>query len=116
MPGRQPQELASIAGKDALALLRRDLHCLDGSAGVANEAVPLLGVERSIGCKQGMSAAEKRVPAAGRRALAVHRGIRMEHLEIFNRSPLQPAFFGERVSLRRPEENLAEAEVDLAGE
>ena len=69
-------ELARIAN-DALALPRRDLQRLDGSDGVANEALSLLGVERSIGCKQGMSAAEERVPAAGRRALAVHRGIRM---------------------------------------
>jgi hypothetical protein len=37
---RQPQEVARVPGKDALALLPGDLQRLDGGDGVANEAAP----------------------------------------------------------------------------
>ena len=77
---------------------------------------PCSAVERRVGREQARRVAEERVAAARRRDLAVERGVGVEHLVIVDRLLLEPGLLGERIALRRAEEDLAEAEIDLAGE
>ncbi len=77
---------------------------------------PLLAVERRVGREQAMLGAEERVPAARRRNLAVERGVGVEHLVVVDRRVLETCILGDGIALRRAEEDLPEAEGDLAGE
>ena len=81
---------------------------------VGDQRAALLGVERRVGGEQALVGAEEGMPAARRRHLA-ERGVGIEHLEIVDRRLLQAGLLGDRVALRRAEENLAEAELNLAG-
>src|SRR5262245_8429898 len=55
------------------------------------------------------------MPAARRRLLAKRR-IGIEHLEILDRRLFEAALVRDRIELRRAEEDLLEAELNLAGE
>ena len=56
------------------------------------------------------------MPATGRRHIAVERGVGIEHLEVVHRAVLETCLLGVRVALGGAEEDLAEAEINPAGE
>ena len=56
------------------------------------------------------------MPATGRRHIAVERGVGIEHLEVVHRAVLETCLLRVRVALGGAEEDLAEAEINPAGE
>ena len=73
-------------------------------------------IERRVAGEYQPPSAEEIVAATCRRCGAVERGVGIEHMEIVDRRPLQPARLGNRIAVHGAVENLAEAKLDAAGE
>ena len=101
-------------------IISRSARCnrqrLDRRIVLRDQPAALLGIERRVGGEQACRRAEEGMPATRRRDLAVERGVGIEHLEIVDRRLLEARLLRHRVALRRAEEDLPEAETNLAGE
>jgi hypothetical protein len=105
----------ALPAQDQILLSSRNLERVDRSERAADEEPPVLGVERRVGGEHRVLGAEESVAAARRRDRAVQRGVGVDHLVVVHRRTLQPGLLGLRVLLRGAEEDLVEAELDLAG-
>src|SRR6476659_1585776 len=104
------QKLAGVAGKNLLAIGRPDLERLDSGDGAGDQPLALLRVERRVGCEQAVRRAEIGVAAAGRRSIAVERGICIEELEVVSRRAFE--FARARIAVAGAEKDLPKAEPD----
>src|SRR5262249_60126682 len=106
----QPQQLAGVAGKDALARAGADVERFDRRDGFRNQAAALLGIERRIGGEQAAPGAEEGMAALRCRRLAIERRVGIEHAVVIDRRTLERG--GAGIAIGRTEENLAKAEAD----
>ena len=107
----------ALPAKNPLALLGlRNVERFDRRDRVARSARGPARHRTARRWRTGNARAEEGMAAARRRDFAVERGVGIEHLEVVERRPLQAGVLGDRIALRRAEENLPEAKLDLAGE
>src|SRR5262249_45067258 len=95
--GSQPHQLARVAGKNPRPLRIGNFQRVHRRDRLANEPAALLGAERRVGREQAVRGLEERVPAAGRRDLAVERRVGIEHLVVRPWMLLEPGLLGSRV-------------------
>src|SRR5690349_16568819 len=95
----EPHQLARVAGKDLRALRLGDLQRVHGRDRIPDQPAALLGAERRVGGEQAARGLEEGVAAAGRRDLAVERGVGIEHLVVSARMLLQASLLGSGIAL-----------------